>query len=705
MSTEDLQRLIRSDTELNGNTFAVLRQLSHLRNSVSHNDNMLARDLTIRLLEHRERLDPAYQPLFVDLVRAQGLYPYLKPEDFESVSDRIAYESFRPDGLGDSDIVFHRTQAAVYNRLLDGENVILSAPTSFGKSLIIDGLLASRQYTNVVLVVPTLALIDETRRRITRRFGSEFKVITHPSQTPGQRNVFVYTQERVLEQTTWPPNLDLFVIDEFYKLGARDDRGWLLNQALYQLLKLGSQFYFLGPSIDQIAGSLPARLNAHFIQTDFSTVAIDVHRVRLNGRDRLTALVDLCRSLEGQTLIYCTSPAETRRVAGALVEAGISHPAEETVKAADWIARNYDPEWLFGTALRLGVGIHNARIPRSLSQFVVRSFDAGNVRFLVCTSTLIEGVNTAAKNVVIYSNRIGRLQLDFFTYNNIRGRTGRMFRHFVGNVYLFHDAPTADLPIVDFPVFTQEGDTPPSLLVQLDDGDLTQPSRDRLSPVKAQDALSLDTIKENAGIDPELQVSLARRLARDRSLLRLLGWTGLPPYEGLVALCNEAWLLSGFSGRHWGVASGRQLAFRLSRLSQNPEPRDYIRELGFESAGDERVESALEFVRQWPGHHAPRLFAAVERIQREVSRRLGQRPGSYAFYIGRVQNLFLPRFVGTLEEFGLPVQVGILLARWGVLDADLDLDQVLAALRALDPAGLSLSPFERELLIDLQETL
>ena len=58
-------------------------------------------------------------------------------------------------------MVFHRVQAQVYWHLIDGENVILSAPTSFGKSLIIDALIASGKYRRIVLVVPTIAPIDE----------------------------------------------------------------------------------------------------------------------------------------------------------------------------------------------------------------------------------------------------------------------------------------------------------------------------------------------------------------------------------------------------------------------------------------------------------------------------------------------------------------------------------------------------------------
>lgn len=152
-------------------------------------------------------------------------------EDHLSLVERLAFEAHKP--LGMQDIVFHQKQAEVYVRLLAGENVVLSAPTSFGKSLLIDAMIATGKYSNVAVVVPTIALIDETRRRLSIRFGGEFKVITHASQDLEDKNIFVMTQERVLDFDVIP-DLDFFVIDEFYKLDPRRDaeRSFLLNQAL-----------------------------------------------------------------------------------------------------------------------------------------------------------------------------------------------------------------------------------------------------------------------------------------------------------------------------------------------------------------------------------------------------------------------------------------------------------------------------------------
>ena len=56
-------------------------------------------------------------------------------------------------------------------------------------------------------------------------------------------------------------------------------------------------------------------------------------------------------------------------------------------------------------------------------------------------STIIEGVNTQAKNVILWSNKNGTNKIDYFTYRNIIGRAGRMFRYFVGHVYILEEPP------------------------------------------------------------------------------------------------------------------------------------------------------------------------------------------------------------------------------------------------------------------------
>ena len=80
------------------------------------------------------------------------------------------------------------------------------------------------------------------------------------------------------------------------------------------------------------------------------------------------------------------------------------------------------------------------------------------LKYIFCTSTIIEGVNTSAKNVVIFDEKKGTNELDFFDYSNIKGRSGRMMEHYVGKVYNFINIPKEEKIVVDIPFYEQNKD-------------------------------------------------------------------------------------------------------------------------------------------------------------------------------------------------------------------------------------------------------
>lgn len=118
-----------------------------------------ARNRLIRLLSYLEKEEVEYTPLVNHLIRQTGLYPYLEPGT-STWSDRFAFESFKVDVGADAPITLHREQSTVLRHLIDGEDLAVSAPTSFGKSLIIDAFIAIKKPTTVVVLVPTIALTD-----------------------------------------------------------------------------------------------------------------------------------------------------------------------------------------------------------------------------------------------------------------------------------------------------------------------------------------------------------------------------------------------------------------------------------------------------------------------------------------------------------------------------------------------------------------
>lgn len=656
-------------------------------------------ELVIRLLDIAPHLTP-YQPVLDGMVRQVGLFPYLDSDEL-SFADKLAFEFHRPQGTQDT--VFHRAQADVYRRLMNGESVILSAPTSFGKSLIVDAIIASGKHKNIVIVVPTLALLDETRRRLSR-FRDKYRIITHPSQKQGECNIFIQTQERVIQNETIT-TVDFFVIDEFYKLNpdADSERAETLNHAFYILARLAPQFYMLGPSIQSIPEGFRKRYNCSFISTDYATVVTETHLI--GGDEREDKAANLCKKLLEPTLIYCASPARVRNF-GKLLSSTTTQfsPSAEVRQAAEWIRENFHPEWSFANLLESGIGLHHGQLPRSIAQLVVRLFNKGLVNYLVCTSTLIEGVNTKAKNVVILDNKLANKKYNFFTFCNIRGRSGRMFEHFIGNVYLFHEPPQQELPFVDIPVFTQTETAPDSLLIQVESEDLSPSSKSRVELLFNQNILSMRTLKLNAGIPPDAQIALAEKILQTPDKFHtMLSWSGYPSNSQLYQCCDLLWdsFVKGRTATK--VKSGKQLAFLLNKSLAFRSLEEWVEQDGGAGDVDSKIEDALGFIRQWPQYRAPKLFGALNRIQSEIFTRLGMHPGNYDYYMAVLESLGRSPVIMALDEYGIPFQLGERL--WKALDSPDDLDMALERIRSVKVEELNLTEFEKRLIVELQPTL
>jgi hypothetical protein len=296
-------------------------------------------------------------------------------------------------------------------------------------------------------------------------------------------------------------------------------------------------------------------------------------------------------------------------------------------------------------------------------------------------------------------NTINQQKYDYFTFNNIRGRSGRMFQHFVGHVYLFHDPPPATLPLVDIPGISQSDAASDSLLVQLADEELSDSSRERIRGLHDQTLLSFGTIRENVGIDPQTQLRIAEEIHQDpRAFQSGLYWNGFPTSAQVLFVCNLIWRHFGGSKLGAGSAkSAKQLAFLIDRLRSAPSTAEIVAaQLSYRDDPDEAVQGTLDFQRLWAMFHFPRLLRAIDRIQRDVFRRLRLPVGNFEVFASQVESLFLDPAIVALDEYGVPIEI----AR--KLEAELDpagsLDVALARLASLDLKALDLHSFERELL-------
>jgi hypothetical protein len=407
-----------------------------------------AREELIKLLDYHETNKIEYTPIVNHLIRETGLYPYIHT-DTANWDDKFVCEAFKVDTGDEEQKTLHREQSYLLKELIDGKNIAVSAPTSFGKSFVIDAFIALKNPQNVVIIVPTIALTDETRRRLYKKFAREYKIITTPEVELETKNIFIFPQERAVSYIEKIDNIDILIIDEFYKAGIAFDkeRAPILLKAILELGKKAKQKYFLAPNISEIEAN-PITEGMDFIPLDFNTVFSEVHENYKEAGNvpidefKKNTMLEILRNKNTKSLIYAGTFNNIDAITNILKD-NFQEKHNKILDAfSDWLKINYGQHYILADIVKKGIGIHNGRLHRSLSQIQVKLFEEENgLDNIVSTSSIIEGVNTSTENVIIWANKNGKAGLNNFTYKNIVGRGGRMFKHFIGQVYLLETPP------------------------------------------------------------------------------------------------------------------------------------------------------------------------------------------------------------------------------------------------------------------------
>lgn len=676
----------RAGDDLKREVFSIIKRASaELQDNGSDNPKLL--EVVPRLADMIESTDSlsSFRPLLSSLARAVGLWNYIDKEN-SYIEDLIVAESTTAPEIGG--ITFHREQIAALNVLFSGRNLILSAPTSFGKSLLIDALLASGKYGRVAIVLPTIALLDEFRRRLSRRFGGAYDIIMHQSEVPKKSNViFLGTQERLINRTDLH-RIDLTVVDEFYKLDPtrRDGRSVSLNVAVRRLISRSRQFFFLGPNIDNVPVSVDGRWEFSFLKTRFSTVAVDTFDMS-RVRDKKASLLDeVAEDSRWPALVFVSSPDKANSLASeAAKEMAVSDDSSEF---ADWLELNVGQKWSLSRTVRNGFGVHHGRLPRAIASQMVRMFNDLRLPVLFCTSTLIEGVNTAAKSVLIYDKKIDMVDYDFFTFSNIKGRAGRLGQHHVGQVFLYNAPPVEEETEVSPTLFGDEDNAPDDYIVYLDEEDRSEFTENRLSILS--DELELDgeglRLAASVGIDiaTELKVLVRNRL----KISRALSWGGVPKYENIEALCEVVSHVT--PPRKHGAVSYKQLAYFTSSLMMSKTFAEYLLDHDASFRGDDdQYEGIFKFLRGCE-YGLPQVFSLVGLFVKAEGYN-----AEYSLFLRNLSRWFKPECLKELDEEGIPIQMSERLYREG----DTRFSLMGRLKEAVVTGDAVFSPFERGWLV------
>ncbi|GAA5483333.1 DEAD/DEAH box helicase [Haloferula sargassicola] len=657
-----------------------------------------ARDLLISVLDYHERHGLEYSECLNHLIRETGLYPYLKVAT-ASWQERFVFEVFKVDSGETEELTLHREQSAVLKKLLAGESLAVSAPTSFGKTFVIDAFIAIAQPANVMIIVPTIALMDEVRRRIYRKFGASYKIITTTDASLGERNLFVFPQERATGYAETLSSIDLLVVDEFYKASSNfdQDRCPSLLKAILKLSKISKQRYFLAPNIRSLGENVFTSGMEFVDKLDFSTVFLKKHelykRIKSEG-EKGNVLVELIKKNATKTLIYAASYSQIDKV-GLLLSENLAVLERPLLKAfAKWLSDSYGTDWKLIELVKHGVGIHNGQIHRSLSQIQIKLFESTQgLDTIVSTSSLIEGVNTSAEAVVLWKNGSGRgrSKLNAFTYKNIIGRAGRMFKYFVGQIYLLEKPPEeADTQLdIDFPDSMLGGIDETEHKESLTKEQVAQiiSFRERMTELVGVEGFH--RIYDGTGLlrsnDSQLILTIAEHIHENRKT-----WNGLN-------------YLNSSNPADWGRLLGLVIGF------QTPIVHSFPQSVSWSRKRDMFVKFVQVLSKNWDWR-LPRILQALSpdvdvnlffKLERDVTFALASlvhdvnvlqkeilKSGvDVSGFVSRLSHAFLPSVVYQLEEFGLPRMIARKIQNAGLIDFETRYEDLHAALAVINRIG------------------
>ena len=406
----------------------------------------------------------------------------------------------------------------------------------------------------------------ESVNQLIQEFKLEYKIINsvYSGIEDTEKHIFILTPERALKLLADNANLsiDFFFFDEVYKIDEDFDRNEDSNEkegeedvkqdngnrakafriVLYLLAKSVKEYYLAGPylNLNQVKKGMQIFLkdnNITPIQIEFEpTSRIEIDAWKMNSIEYHPVLGEIKKRLYahagpstkekvqgivkylqenrlGQAIFYCSTPSNSMKYTRDIIEA-FSEEKEKKIPYdfIEHLKKKYNVKigkskdstmyWSLVQALENGIGIHHGKFPKYVQNEVLRLFNNGDFDYLFCTSTIIEGVNTNAKNVVIINNSVGNTTMTAFALKNIKGRAGRYYHHAMGRVFYTDSKQRQIENADDMQLNFQTYDTHPILNADIDNASLD------------------DLAEENRNIKVEREEKFNRNLLPDNVFIK-----------------------------------------------------------------------------------------------------------------------------------------------------------------------------------------
>ncbi|EMS86349.1 DEAD/DEAH box helicase [Leptospira noguchii] len=464
---------------------------------LSNSNNPQARNKSYQIiatLNEYYRNDPKYRTIAHAVFAKLGNFPGI---NYLSVSDQNTSElpfdrdiekaiKEKVQEIPNSDgLIFTDVQFDLFTKISDSDYFSFSGPTSMGKSFIIKSMIrriiSSDKKNNIIVMVPTRALIAQFSNDLRKEFSSVleeygYKIMTTSfvSDIITDENtayLFILTPERLLSflSNKKSPKVAYLFVDEAHKLASiADMRSITSYTAVEKTIKANREvkLFFSAPNVSnpEIFLKLFNKEKSNTFHTVESPVSqnlffVDLIKSEVTHYAGLEKYIFVPKFLDSikkgaefirrigygeSNIIYCSAKTKTITKAIELYEIiEQDDNKEDLYKSNEKISKqikNYiHEEYYLAKLLKKGVAYHFGNLPQLIRNKIEFLFKEGKISYLFCTSTLLEGVNMPSKNIFILNNKKGSDKLEKIDFWNLAGRAGRLKYELSGNIFCLRE--------------------------------------------------------------------------------------------------------------------------------------------------------------------------------------------------------------------------------------------------------------------------
>lgn len=396
-------------------------------------------------------------------------------------------------------------QKKVWDKLKTSKLLGISAPTSAGKSFIIllkaiDLLLEKNG--NIIYIVPTLSLVSQ----VSADFNFQLKAFnlvdyriatTYNAQEAGTNKIYVLTQEKAISafaQSNCPfDNLRMLVVDEIQNIehvaNENDQRAKILYDTLIEfryasdpditiisgprvegLKTLGIEIFNDESAVEEKTKDSPVASFTYavssnsnsYIFNQYSNIIDSPNKIKITNpsiikgygksqyrEDYITYLSEFITKLgnDSRNIVFTPTVLQARKTA-----IKYSNSKNELIYNGQvnslimYLKETVHDRYDLCNTIRKGIVYHHGKMPTHVRAVVERAIRDKLVSNVFCTTTLLQGVNLPAQNVIIRNPDLSikakdgvKPKLSNYEIANLRGRAGRLLKDFIGRTFVLDE--------------------------------------------------------------------------------------------------------------------------------------------------------------------------------------------------------------------------------------------------------------------------